>query len=93
MKTDNTTPMKQRKEQIMEWISVKEKLPKKYKEVLVWMKYKDYTRYHWNTSWLEGEPDSPHDYVEPISGKCWAMGSAKDYRISHWSYVKRPSKL
>lgn len=75
----------------MEWIDVKAKLPKQYEEVLVWMKYSDDSEFSWNESWLDVQDQkSKFAYKEPITNKFWAMGSAKNYVITHWMPIKAP---
>lgn len=76
----------------MKWTSVEKALPEPRTEVIVWMKYKGYDVWEWNTSWIDdGKPNPYHSpYVEPKTGKVWAMGSAEGFIISHWMEIEEP---
>jgi uncharacterized protein YaeQ len=62
----------------MNWINVKRKLPRVNKEVLAWVIYEDGTE-TFTESWLDADGT-------------WAMGSAQNYRVTHWMNVARPRK-
>lgn len=72
----------------MNRINVKDELPEVGEMVLVWIRYEGYDYFSWDVSELD-HPSSDY-YIEPNSGKCWLMGSAKNYEITHWARVERP---
>ena len=72
----------------MNWTKVSDKLPRKHQEVLIWVRYEGDKEFHWNSSWIE-DPDN-YSYVEPNTGKVWAMGSARGYLITHWMKIEKP---
>ena len=60
----------------MKWINCKDKMPAKEEEVLVWVRYRNGDE-AFSESWLEDDG--------------WAMGSAKDFTVTHWMRVRKPN--
>lgn len=61
----------------MKWIKVQDGMPDNDEEVIVWVIYEDGT---------ETFTDSEFDAAE-----CrWLMGSAKNFRVTHWMRIKAP---
>ena len=78
----------------MEWLDVKtNKLPDNYEKVLVWIKYDGQPEFEYTDSWLDDQENiNGFNYKEPITGKYWAMGSARNYVITHFMRVKPPKR-
>jgi len=60
----------------MKWINCKDKMPAKEEEVLVWVRHRNGEE-AFSESWLEDDG--------------WAMGSAKDFTVTHWMRVRKPN--
>jgi len=76
--------------EIMEWIKVTDELPNTNEKVLVWIKYENDEEFKWTDSELDDSNSG--FYIEPNSGRCWMMGSAKNYVITHWARIEAPKK-
>lgn len=63
----------------MEWISVKERLPEANDEVWAWTVFHDSDQEYGDTSWLQDDGT-------------WAMGSAKNFTVTHWMPLPEPPK-
>ena len=76
----------------MKWNEVSKITPPKPEErVLVWIKYDGEPDFEWVDSEIIPEIYvAEHDYREPITGKCWMMGSARNYVITHFMYIDSP---
>ena len=71
-----TKPHSDIKERDMKWINCKDKMPAKDEEVLVWVRYRNGDE-TFSESWLEDDG--------------WALGSAKDFTVTHWMRVRKPN--
>jgi hypothetical protein len=61
----------------MKWISVKDRLPEVLDEVWVWVQFHATDDASGDISWLD-------------SDGIWAMGSAKNYEVTHWMPLPVP---
>ncbi len=68
------------------WTSVQLGLPEIGETVLVWVRYKGNSYFEWTDSEIEASQD--RSYVEPNSKKCWSMGSARGYEITHFMRIE-----
>jgi hypothetical protein len=61
----------------MEWINCKKAMPPKHKDVLVWVYYEHSPNEgEFNDSWIDDDG--------------WSMGSAKNFKVTHWMDIKPP---
>lgn len=74
------------------WVNVLRELPPVGERVLVKIKYAGNNYWEWTESEIEDEQfvNTDFHYKEPITKKYWMMGSAKDYRITHWMRIELP---
>src|ERR1700690_246573 len=63
-----------------QWIPVRERLPNMFDEVWVWVEWRDADDARGDTSWLEEDGS-------------WAMGSAKNFTVTHWQPLPAPPAL
>jgi hypothetical protein len=75
----------------MNWINVKDELPEVYEDVLVWVKHEN-VGFMWEEACLDDQEKkkSKFSYKEPNTQKYWMMGSAKNYKITHWLRIDKP---
>lgn len=59
----------------MKWIKCEDAMPRKYKTVLVWVIYRNQNE-SFCESWFDGDE--------------WAMGSAKNFTVTHWMRIVEP---
>ena len=62
----------------MKWVKVEDAMPEHLEEVLVWVIYE---------SGLECFTESWWDQEE----EKWAMGSAKNFTVTHWMRIEEPA--
>lgn len=74
----------------MEWISVKKELPRKNREVTVWVIYEGDKHGTSTDSYIP--VDQNNHYYDPYSNIAWAMGSASGFKVTHWMKVEKPNK-
>lgn len=60
----------------MQWIDCMKQMPAKHEEVLVWVKYQSGNE-EFTESWIDDDG--------------WAMGSAKNFIVSHWMRIEPPN--
>lgn len=73
----------------MNWISTKTELPPHYEDVIVWVIYHGEDDGSLSTSWTQ--PDKHEGYIDPYSGGRWMMGSAHNYKVTHWAKIEGPT--
>ena len=71
----------------MNWTKVSDSLPAKGEVVLIWIRFRGERKFRWSTSYVV---DSIGYYIEPNTGKCWAMGYNEGYVITHWMKIEKP---
>lgn len=62
----------------MNWIKVEDRMPEHLENVLAWVIYHDGNA-TFSDSWWDEEDEE------------WAMGSAKDYTVTHWMIIEEPN--
>ncbi len=77
----------------MKWISVKNKLPRINQDVLVWVIYEGYKSGEPTDSFRQNMNGQYPSYYDQSSNSYWAMGSAKNYKVTHWMKIEKPNTV